>query len=338
MILLVDDDAGSNYETYFTEALNANGYAYDVWDVNASGSPGAGDLMNYRVVIWTTGDDYSNTLTSTDQSNLMSYLDNGGRLYLSSQDLLWDISGGNDGAISNTFVNNYLHVTSVSNDVSYSTVSGVSGDPITGNFSTVTLSYPSGYTNYADEIEIDSTAIAIFTNPNTGNVVADRVDTGTYRLVFTAFSFEAVENGDSSVGAELMGNIITWLLGGGAGTPSEPLNPTATAGIGYINVTWDPPTNDGGSAIEEYLIYRKAGDAGTYVLIGTVPASQTWYNDTSVNSNTTYYYYITAKNSVGEGPPSTEVSATPAIPEINTFAIIIAGMLVIAGVTRMRRR
>ena len=278
-ILLVDDDAGQNYETYFENALNADGYQYDVWDVNSQGSPGLSDLENYKVVIWTTGDDYSSTLSDTDQNNLMTYLDQGGRLYLSSQDFLWQVSGGNDGSISNTFVNNYLHVTAVTNDVSYSSVQGVSGDPITDGFGTINLNYP--YDNYDDEITIDSSAYTIFTNPSSGNTVADRVDSGTWRLVFTAFSFEAVENQDANTGAQLMDKIIIWLLEGGGGnppnTPSTPSGPTSgKVGVSYTYTT--STTDPDGDQVKYTFDW---GD-GTYTTTGyynsgdTASASHSW--------------------------------------------------------------
>ncbi len=325
IILFVDDDAGQNYETYFENALNANGYQYDVWNVSLQGSPSASDLENYKVVIWSTGYDWSSTLTDTDQNNLMTYLDQGGRLYLSSQDFLWDITGGSNGNINNQFVNNYLHVTAVTNDVQYTSVQGVTGDPISDGFGTITLNYP--YTNYDDEITIDSSAYTIFTNPSSGNTTADRVDNGTWRVVFTAFSFEAVENQDANIGANLMNKIVTWLMEGGAGTPSKPLNPQANAGQGYVNVTWQVPSSDGGSPITGYNVYRKEGASGTYVYIGSVSASQLYYNDTNVQGSTTYYYFITAKNSIGEGTPS-DVVNTSIVPELNPIAIL-AGIGVI---------
>ncbi len=87
--------------------------------------------------------------------------------------------------------------------------------------------------------------------------------------------------------------------------PSSPLNLTAKAGDGYVNLTWKAPADNGGSAISQYKIYRN----GT--VIATVPANQLWYNDTSVKNGVTYIYYVTAVNSVGESEPSNTISAKP---------------------------
>ena len=210
-ILLVDDDGGQNYQTYFTQALDADGYTYDIWDVSTSGSPSATTLEKYAVVIWTTGSTWSNTLTSTDQSNLQAYLNKGGALYLSSQDLLWDLNGGWDGYVYNSFVNTYLGVNYVINDVSYTYVSGVSGT-FAQSFSSVSLqNYP--FNNYADEIGLDSYGHALFVNSADNYITADYVETSSYKTVFTAFSFEAVENTNPATGNALLKDIINWLSG-----------------------------------------------------------------------------------------------------------------------------
>ena len=311
-ILLVDDDGGKNYETYFENALKDAGYTYDVWDTNTKGTPSASELENYKVVIWNIGALWQNTLTSDEQSVLSTYLNNGGKLYLSSQDLLWDLSGGNDGSISNTFVNNYLKVTAVKNDVAYSSVKGVSGDPISGGFSSISLSYP--FTNYADEITVGSGASVIFMD-SSNVATADRYNSGTYRVVFTAFSFEAVENESSNTGASLMKSIVEWLLNGGgnsggASAPDAPENLAAIAGDGYVKLTWNAPSSDGGSSITTYRVYRGTS-SGEETYLAQVDGNTYTYKDTSVSNGQTYYYYVTAVNSVGESQPSSEVSATP---------------------------
>ncbi len=47
-ILLVDDDAGSSYETYFATALTTLGRSYTTWTVSTSGSPSAATLRPTR--------------------------------------------------------------------------------------------------------------------------------------------------------------------------------------------------------------------------------------------------------------------------------------------------
>jgi fibronectin type 3 domain-containing protein len=97
----------------------------------------------------------------------------------------------------------------------------------------------------------------------------------------------------------------------GAGPPSAPRNLTATAGNGFVALGWEPPIDNGGLEILSYSIYR--GNApGTGERIATV--SGLGFNDSSVDNNLTYYYRVSAKNSIGEGPGSLEVDATPRGP------------------------
>ena len=210
-ILLVDDDNGNNYESYFIDALNTLSYSYRVWDVDLLGSPSLSTLLLYPTIIWTTGSESSDTLTSTDQSNLIEYLNYGGTLYLSSQDFLFDANYGYNGVITNTFINQYLHISEVSNDVSYPLIKGIRIDPISTVFGLILLDCP--YSNFADEVTMikGSGASKVFYNPLTNRTTSVKVDSGTFRLVFTAFSFESIEKRNATKGAQLLNRIIIWL-------------------------------------------------------------------------------------------------------------------------------
>jgi parallel beta-helix repeat protein len=90
-------------------------------------------------------------------------------------------------------------------------------------------------------------------------------------------------------------------------TPSEPQDPQTVSGGNFVNLTWVPPLNDGGSAIIEYNIYRN----GTIGIYDTVNASQLWFNDTNVLNDLIYIYNITAVNIIGEGLHSIDINGTP---------------------------
>ena len=54
------DTTGPNYLTYYTDALDANGVGYDIYDVDRRGNRSPdwlGVLSHYDAVIWYTGDD-----------------------------------------------------------------------------------------------------------------------------------------------------------------------------------------------------------------------------------------------------------------------------------------
>ncbi len=106
--------------------------------------------------------------------------------------------------------------------------------------------------------------------------------------------------------------------------PSEPINLAIQHGDGWILISWDPPTDNGGSSIQYYLIYRSTQSGTNYVMIANVSASTTQYNDTGLTNGQAYYYVITATNNDGEGPYSQEISDIPGTkPEPPTSVEII---------------
>jgi hypothetical protein len=233
-ILFVDDDGGDSYESYFFYALDSVGVNYDVWTYAAQGCPPDSVLQFYQAVVWTTGDDYGSlsnpkTLDSTDQARLMSFLDQGGRLLLSSQDLLLDNN-------SNAFITNYLHVAGHNDDETINAVGGITSDTISDG-TAFGLTYP--FYNFSDYIIPGEGAAGIFYEtgkaaaaPRSGvqidrwsspagsgaglvNYCALRYPasgTSAYRVVFFAFSFEAVPQASSypNNSYTLMRRIMDW--------------------------------------------------------------------------------------------------------------------------------
>lgn len=93
------------------------------------------------------------------------------------------------------------------------------------------------------------------------------------------------------------------------GTPSPVRNLAATAGDGYVHLSWDPPADTGGTPITEYLIDRTDSLGGKTSFPGN--GTQTEYNDTSITNNVTYNYSVTATSDGGYSQASTYVEITP---------------------------
>src|SRR5262249_39235837 len=91
--------------------------------------------------------------------------------------------------------------------------------------------------------------------------------------------------------------------------PGAPTLNTATGANGSVSLGWSAPTSNGGSAITGYRIYRSTNNR--HVTLLTTPCNVTSWTDTGLNNGTTYYYKVTALNSIGEGPRSNELAATP---------------------------
>jgi outer membrane protein assembly factor BamB len=93
--------------------------------------------------------------------------------------------------------------------------------------------------------------------------------------------------------------------------PSPPRNLTAVGGVGYILLTWKPPSSTG--APKNY-----SGSVVYNVFRGTLPGQEkffvqvngTSYTDSSVEPGITYYYAVTAVNPAGSSEFSNEASAS----------------------------
>jgi len=202
-LLLVDDDWGCGYEVHYKNALDANGYTYSYWNVANDGSPNITIMSPHPGIIWSTGGICETTLTSTDQSNLASYLDAGGSLFVSGQDIGYDIA-------NDTFYNDYLHSDYMADDANISTLAGTPLDPI-GDGLTLGISGGDGadYRRFPSEIvphDADASMVFNYTGDGCGAIKAD---TGTYRVVYFAFGFETI-NSDSDR-TIVMDRVITWL-------------------------------------------------------------------------------------------------------------------------------
>ena len=91
-------------------------------------------------------------------------------------------------------------------------------------------------------------------------------------------------------------------------TPATP--PVTSWGYsnGEVFLVWTIPSDDGGSPITEYRIYRSTTSGSEYRLIANV--SSTSFADENLTRGMTYFYVVTAVNIVGESEMSAEVSIT----------------------------
>src|SRR5204863_657695 len=94
------------------------------------------------------------------------------------------------------------------------------------------------------------------------------------------------------------------------GVPGSPTGLAATAGNAQVALSWSAPASNGGSPITGYKIYLSTS-SGTETLLTTL-GNVTTYTNTGLTNGTTYFYQVSALNSVGEGNRSTESSAKPA--------------------------
>jgi hypothetical protein len=85
--------------------------------------------------------------------------------------------------------------------------------------------------------------------------------------------------------------------------PGAPTNLVATPGDTQVHLSWTAPSDDGGAAINYYVVYQNNLDVAH--VTGTTTTR------TSLNNGVNYDFAVAAHNSVGTGAKSATKSATP---------------------------
>lgn len=198
-IIVVDDDQGADYEKYYFAALDSLGVLYDC--SNWLPLDPYLEIQKYEAIIWFTGDDSITTLTQEDIDSLSSWLDNGGKLFITGQNIGYDIG-------SDPFYSDYLHSQFVSDHTSEYGVIGVDGDPI-GDGLTFSLLDGDGAGN-------QTSRDVIFPRVDADSCFAYRFGQGicgvhyanSYKIVYLSFGFEGIYR--LAFRRDLMGRVLKW--------------------------------------------------------------------------------------------------------------------------------
>jgi uncharacterized repeat protein (TIGR01451 family) len=205
--LLVDEDGNKpDVQTIYTTAMTAalGSAAYSTWDLAANGNKlPLGILLAHKHVVWFTGNSYPGPLLPFE-AELKTFLDGGGHLFLSGQDLLDQAAG------TTAFVANYLHVTwdgsEAQNDKGTANVTSVPANPVTGTIGKVPIDSTVLGNQFMDEITPNGGAQPAFTDDS---AQTDALTfSGTYKVMFLAFPFE--EYGSAAQKQDLLTRVSTF--------------------------------------------------------------------------------------------------------------------------------
>jgi len=95
-------------------------------------------------------------------------------------------------------------------------------------------------------------------------------------------------------------------------SPGAPFALMAGAASGQVSLSWTAPSVTGGSPVTGYNVYMSTVPGAGGARIASVTATN--YTANGLTNGRTYYFEVTAVNAAGEGPASTQVSATPVAP------------------------
>jgi hypothetical protein len=208
-ILFVDDDGGGSYEGPFIAGLPALGYLFEHYDIkNGHGglSPTVPYLEGFDIVIWTTAWQFSQIMSDAEIAVLMNFMDNGGCLFLTSQEFL-DAQG-----VPNTFTTEYLGVESWQLDMEYEQLDGVPGDPI-GDGISLPLHFQVPVYKVGDDAVPVPEAHTVFLAPDGSHATIRYTLPNGAKSVFMPSSFNAISEDDPDPNNTtfVLGRILEWI-------------------------------------------------------------------------------------------------------------------------------
>jgi hypothetical protein len=220
-------------------------------------------------------------------------------------------------------VNGKMHIAYVaSNQLKYATLEGSMWlvetlcpavqnsytDIAVDSYNNIHISYYDGHVKYANNIN----GSWLFITPDTSSIgVYNSIALGSSHRIWIAY-----DGGGSFKKATM---IMPYPA---ATVPSEVNNLELVSGDSQITLSWFAPDFFGNAPLT-YSIYRSTS-TGAEVLL-TTSTSRT-YLDTGLTPGVTYYYRVTAVNSAGEGPMSSEASMiAPTLPSAPLGLQVISG-------------
>ncbi|HLF06336.1 MAG TPA: S8 family serine peptidase [Thermoplasmata archaeon] len=340
-ILLVDGSDGTvDFVPYYESALNSANWGYNVWHLWRDGTPPLAKLQQYKAVFWETMDKYPQ-VAAPERTLVQNYNNNGGRFFISSQDVGWDqgasgAGGGTEPAV--TWFRTQMKARWVNDPVRFTGLNGIGADPISGAYTGGV-----GYTMWrdggaGDEVSTNNaggTSTAVWTDSGgaaTPDDVAVRwtssANNGTggvgvwggrpSKLVaffFTMWRVNAV-NGtyDNAQRTDIMDKTLQWLIG--HDHPDVSLSAPAggsTQTSSPVTVTWSPTTY-GGTTVASQSIYYSPDDGQTWNYIaGVAPGTTTYgWDVSSINNGDSFRVKVDVTDSGITSPysPALNGSAT----------------------------
>jgi hypothetical protein len=257
-ILLVDDDDNApDVRQEYTDALDAMGEEYFVWDTaNSDREPDLKFLEAFESAIWFTGDAWGGFTGPGPHTEpeLGAWLDSGRCLFLSSQDYFIDRG-------LTPFMSDYLGVGEVTNNANHNHVTGLG--TVYGQTGTYQLFFP--YANQTDILLPGPSAETAF--GGTYGSAAVNKDSGWFRTTYVGFGIEALPTLTNR--RTVLTSFFDWCAdlaladGDADGTangedcaPTNPLVWTAPSPVTDLrlkagdtdNLVWSPPSSPGATA------------------------------------------------------------------------------------------
>ena len=258
-ILLVDSGAwyyGSQIH-YYRQALDDLLYAYDEWAIRRipQDLPPLELLEHYDLVIWSSPQDAPGYIGA--DKVIVHYLSNGGKLFLSGQDIGF-LDGGGVGFSS--YYQNYLKALFVQDSSNSWALQGLPGGPFAGLSFSIANGDGADNQLFPDVVEpadpSEAVPVLAYSNGGYGGLAVGVCL--NYRVLYLSFGFEAIA--DRLSRKEVMERAISWLISQPAPAGLQVLKSTQTI-IGRAGdlVTHGVVIRNIGSQVDTFAINVEGG-------------------------------------------------------------------------------
>jgi archaellum component FlaG (FlaF/FlaG flagellin family) len=202
-VLIVDDDDGQGYETYFQNELESMNSEFGI--ITSNFIPANEDSLNtFDIIVWNTGITEPG-ISTVEMEVIKTFLDNGGNLYLNGVDIAYQLADPASPYYTTEsieFFDNYLHSNYILREHSAVITLGIGGDPITDGLAMMNLTGGTGANTinhsqgrYVNQISAEGTynanILSFWLKPDEHPAI--RAFHGVSgKVVFTAFGFESI--------------------------------------------------------------------------------------------------------------------------------------------------
>jgi len=221
ILIVADDDGlycyrGTSLDE-FEHILRLEGYNYDVWIESKEGRPSLNTLLNYELIIWTSGDYSWKSIDKIDAYTLEEYLNQGGNILIEGENIAIEhppeYSNMRKGVLHVNYLGYYpgSAVSGIRISMNCAITKGLSPETpweITPHYLPKVLPIEGAYealSFFSDQLNANTTAVNIF----------DGTQNGRGSVIYFAFS---LFNLPKLARNQLVVNSIEWLLRFGVST------------------------------------------------------------------------------------------------------------------------
>ncbi|HBC74657.1 MAG: hypothetical protein A2008_00315 [Candidatus Wallbacteria bacterium GWC2_49_35] len=208
VLLIADTPDSGKLAKYYKTAIDALKLSYTYHDLSIAEEVTSDLLIQYPLVIWFTGAESGKTLTEGDQNAVKAYLNAGGSLLLTGQDIGYELK-------EKPFYTSVLSAKYLADSSKVKNLAATSEFPEFEGFTAVLDGTDSANNQkYADVISILAPAklIVNYQDPAASNKTgaALAVKNEVYRLVYLAFGFEGIAG--EAVRCDFMKRAVKFLM------------------------------------------------------------------------------------------------------------------------------